>query len=172
MTKFFYIFVIVFASSCASNIVPKFPISSYINDDNAVKLKFACVEKIGLTDSCNPGLYIDYEQVYEAFGDFTISRGGMQKETIYEIRIPEGKYLFSPYGKGRMGNGAYDKFVNVSGNTCVILNEVKFELNIFSRVTDNEGSWVRIECSKFDEITQGFEKIVLNEPVSFTDKIL
>lgn len=157
---------------CASNIVPQFPIAQYLDDRKAVELHFACSEKIGMTDICNAGLYIDYEQVHEAFGDFTLTKGGLKKETKYLIKLPEGKYLFSPYGKGRMGNGAYDKFVTVSGKTCVILNPVEFELNIFARVKNNEGSWVSIDCSKFDEITEGFNDVILRNPVSYTDKIL
>lgn len=172
MSKFFYIFVVVFTTSCASNIVPKFPIASYANDKSAVELYFACGAEVGIIkNDCTAGLYIDYLQVHEAFGDYTLTKGGMKKETVYKIKIPEGKYLFSPHGKGRY-NGSYDKFINVSGKTCIILKPIELELNIFARVTDDEGSWVKTECSKFDEITQGFEKIVLNEPVSFTDKIL
>jgi hypothetical protein len=157
---------------CASNIVPQFPLAQYIDDKKSVELHFACSEKIGMTDSCTAGLYIDFEQVHEAFGDFTLTKGGLKKQTKYLIKLPEGKYLFSPYGKGRMGNGAYDKFVSVSGKTCVILNPVEFELNIFARVKNNEGSWVKIDCLEFEKITGDFNQIVLKKPVSFTDKIL
>ena len=158
-------------TSCASNIVPQFPIAQYLDDRRAVDLHFACSEKIRMTDICNAGLYIDYQQVHEAFGDFTLTKGGLKKETKYLVKLPEDKYLFIPYGKGRMGNGAYDKFVSVSGKTCVILNPVEFELNIFARVKNNEGSWVRVDCSEFDKITAGFNQVILKNPVSYTDKI-
>lgn len=167
--SFILIFIVV---GCASNVVQQFPIAQYLDDRKAVELNFACLEEIGITDSCNAGLYIDYEQVHEAFGDFTLTKGGLEKETKYQIKLPEGKYLFSPYGKGRMGNGAYDRFVSISGRTCVILNPVEFDLNIFSRIKNNEGSWVRIDCSEFDKITADFNQIILKKPVSYTDKIL
>ena len=157
---------------CASNIVPQFPIAQYVDDRRAVELHFACIAKVGLSDDCIQGLYLDYEQVYEAFGDFTISKGGLKKETKYMIRLPKSKYLFSPYGKGRMGNGAYDKFINVNDKTCVTIQEVKLGINIFARVKDNQGSWVSIDCSKFDEITKDFDQVFLKNPVTYTDKIL
>ena len=163
LLTFLFLFVIV---GCASNIVPKFPIAQYIEDKESVELHFAC------SKYCIEGLYIDYEQVYEAFGDYTLTKGGLKKEEKYLIKLPEGKYLFSPYGKGRMHDGAYDKFISVSGKTCVILNPVELELNIFARVTNNEGSWVRVDCSVFDEITKNFNQVILRNPVSYTDKIL
>ena len=172
MKKLLTIFLLFGIFGCASNIVPQFPIAQYLDDRRAVELNFACLEKIGMTDTCIQGLYIDFEQVHEASGDYTLTKGGLQKETKYKMKLPEGKYLFSPFGKGRMGNGAYDKFVSVSGRTCVILNTGKFDLNIFSRIKNNEGSWVRIDCSEFDKITADFNQIILKKPVSYTDKIL
>ena len=161
MKKLLAISFLIIVTGCASNVVTEFPFSKYSEDRDAVEMHFACTELIGLTDKCNEGLYIDYEQVYEALGDFSLTKGGLKKETKYVLMIPEGKYLFSPYGKGRMNNGAYDKFLTISGKTCVIINPVDFELNIFAKITNNEGSWATIECSKFDEITQDFNNVIL-----------
>ena len=140
---------------CASGVVEKFPISSYMNDKKSVQLHFACLSK----SICIQGLYLDYMKVYEGSGDYTLKKGGLEMSTRYMIKIPEDKYLFSPFGVNRLD--AYDKFISVKEKTCVTIQSVSIGLNIFAPIKDNEGSWVAVDCLKFNELTKDYDEVIL-----------
>ena len=146
---------------CASGALERFPISSYVDDKESVELHFACLSK----SVCIQGLYLDYMQVYEGSGDYTLTKGGLELKTKYMIKIPEEKYLFSPYGVNRLD--AYDKFISVKGKTCVTIQNVSIGLNIFAPIKNNEGSWVAVDCLKFNELTKDYDEVILKNPVSF-----
>lgn len=146
---------------CATGVAEKFPISSYSNDKNSVELHFACLSG----SACIAGLYIDYMQVYEGFGEYTLAKGGLQKDTKYIIKIPEDKYLFSPNVVNNFDS--FDRFISVKGKTCVTIQKVSIGLNIFAPIKNNEGSWVRVDCLQFNELTKDYEEVILQNPVSF-----
>ena len=90
MKKFLAISFLLIVTGCASSVVTEFPFSKYSEDRDAVEMHFACTELIGLSDKCIEGLYIDYEQVYEALGDFSLTKGGLKKGTV--IFQPNSNY--------------------------------------------------------------------------------
>ena len=150
---------------CASPALLRFPVEQYINDAESVELKFACITK---KDICIAGLYLDNMQVYEAFGDYSIFKGGINPSNIYKLKIPPAKYKFS--ASGQHGDIALERFLDISSNSCAIYTADTPDfnyLNLFEKLKPNELVWSLIDCAQFEILTEGLNEIELIEPIYF-----
>lgn len=164
MKKFIQIFALFYVVSCASPALLKFPISEYIDDENAVELRFACITT---SSNCIAGLYLDNMQIHEAWGDYRF-QGGMLTDKIYSVKIPPSKYKFS----SSTGNASHlDRFLDISQNSCAIYiaDTPDFNyFNIFEKLKPNELVWSLVDCTEFNKMTSGFDELKLTQSVSFS----
>jgi len=152
---------------CASGSLTRFPVAQYVDDKNTIELSFACITKSKI--SCTAGLYLDNMQVYEAYGDYSLLKGGMELNVVYKLKIPPSKYQFSPSGPGNLDQ--LNRFIEVKNDSCVIYTADTPDynpFNIFAKLKDNELVWSLIDCDDFKKLTESFSETVLEEPIYFT----